>query len=73
VAVQKLYDAIGARLEPVPIPWDCADGFFHAYWRRPERYLLQEVRNGISMFAVLGPQVEQRMPQELGDDVASGR
>jgi hypothetical protein len=57
----------------VPIPWDCADGFFHAYWRRPERYLLQEVRSGISMFAVLGPQVEQRMTRELGDDLASGR
>lgn len=28
-------EAIGARMEPIPIPWDCADGFFHAYWRRP--------------------------------------
>jgi SAM-dependent methyltransferase len=28
-------EAIGGMLEPVPIPWDCADGFFHAYWRRP--------------------------------------
>jgi hypothetical protein len=28
--------AIGARTEPVLIPWDCADGFFEAYWRRPE-------------------------------------
>jgi len=26
--------AIGARVEPVGIPWDCADGFFEAYWRR---------------------------------------
>lgn len=31
-------DAIGARAEPVPIPWDCADGLFEAYWRRPETY-----------------------------------
>ena len=31
--------AIGARMEPVLIPWDCADGFFEAYWRRPEAYL----------------------------------
>ena len=29
--------AIGARMEPVLIPWDCADGFFEAYWRRPRR------------------------------------
>jgi hypothetical protein len=31
-------EAIGARMDPVPIPWDCADGFFHAYWRRPAAY-----------------------------------
>src|SRR5918912_1125523 len=24
---------IGGRLEPVPIPWDCVDGFFPAPWR----------------------------------------
>ena len=40
--------AIGARTEPVPIPWDCLDGFFHAYWRRPEAYLRHEVRRGTS-------------------------
>jgi SAM-dependent methyltransferase len=65
--------AIGARLEPVPIPWDCADGFFHAYWRRPEQYLRQEVRRGISIFTVVGLQAEQRMTDDLGDDLASGR
>lgn len=21
------------------IPWDCVDGFYEAYWRRPEAYL----------------------------------
>ncbi len=66
-------EAIGARLEPVPIPWDCADGFFHAYWRRPEQYLRQEVRRGISIFTVVGAQAEQRMTHELGDDLAAGR
>lgn len=65
--------AIGAGLEPVPIPWDCADGFFHAFWRRPEQYLRQEVRHGISIFAAVGPQAEQRMTQELRADLESGR
>jgi len=65
--------AIGARLEPVPVPWDCTDGFFHAYWRRPQQYLRPEVRRGISVFAVLGPQAVQRMTCALGDDLASGR
>lgn len=65
--------AIGARLEPVPIPWDCADGFFHAYWRRPEQYLRREVRQGISVFTAVGPWAEQRMVRELRDDLAAGR
>ncbi|MFY9934260.1 MAG: class I SAM-dependent methyltransferase, partial [Streptosporangiaceae bacterium] len=34
----ELARALGARLEPVLIPWDCADGFFEAYWRRPDVY-----------------------------------
>jgi hypothetical protein len=33
-----LATATGARLEPVLIPWDCADGFYEAYWRRPKAY-----------------------------------
>ena len=35
----ELARAIAARTEPVPIAWDCADGFYEAYWRRPEAYL----------------------------------
>jgi hypothetical protein len=35
---------IDARMEPVPIPFDVIDGFFHAYWRRPAAYLQQPVR-----------------------------
>lgn len=66
-------EAIGARLEPVPVPWDCADGFFHAYWRRPEQYLRLEVRRGISVFTVIGAQAEQRVVHDLSLDLASGR
>jgi SAM-dependent methyltransferase len=65
--------AIGARVEPVPIPWDCADGFFEAYWRRPEAYLDENVRRGISMWARVGPEAEQRAVRSLRDDLASGR
>jgi SAM-dependent methyltransferase len=69
----ELARAIGARLEPVLIPWDCADGFFEAYWRRPEAYLDENVRRGISMWASVGPDVEQRAVRCLLDDLASGR
>jgi len=65
--------AIGARMEPVLIPWDCADGFFEAYWRRPEAYLDDHVRRGISVWARVGPEPEQRAVHSLRDDLVSGR
>jgi SAM-dependent methyltransferase len=66
-------DAIGARVEPVPIPWDCADGFFEAYWRQPEAYLDERVRRGMSVWSRVGPDAEQRAVRDLGADLASGR
>ena len=65
--------AIGARLEPVLVPWDCADGFFEAYWRRPEAYLDESVRRGISVWARVGPEAEQRAVRSLRNDLVSGR
>jgi len=64
--------AIGARIEPVLIPWDCVDGFFEAYWRRPEGYLDESVRRGMSIWARLGPEVEQRAVRSLRKDLVSG-
>jgi SAM-dependent methyltransferase len=64
--------AIGARLEPVTIPWDCVDGFFHAYWRRPGAYLQEPVRRGTSVWARVGPDVERRAVTRLGADLESG-
>ncbi|MEX2193745.1 MAG: methyltransferase domain-containing protein [Thermoleophilaceae bacterium] len=62
----------GARVEPVPIPHDCADGFLGAYWRRPERYLDPGVRPGISTFHSLPPEVVQPALARLAADLASG-
>ena len=64
---------IGARIEPVLIPWDCADGFFEAYWRRPGAYLDDHVRRGVSVWAAVGPQAEQRAVRSLRADLVSGR
>jgi SAM-dependent methyltransferase len=64
--------AIGARMEPVPIPWDCRDGFFHAYWRRPEAYLRPEVRRGTSVWAKVGAAAERRAVRHLRADLLSG-
>jgi SAM-dependent methyltransferase len=57
-------DALNAdRVEVVPIPWDCSDGFFSAFWRRPEAYLDPAVRAGISTMA-------KRPEAELADGLA---
>jgi SAM-dependent methyltransferase len=69
----ELAHAIGGRLEPVLVPWDCVDGFFEAFWRRPEAYLDESVRRGVSVWASVGPGVEERAVRSLGEDLASGR
>jgi SAM-dependent methyltransferase len=72
-SLSELAGAIGARTEPVLIPWDCVDGFFEAYWRRPEAYLDDQVRRGVSVWARVGPDAEQRAVRSLRDDLASGQ
>ncbi|CAM5231549.1 MerR family DNA-binding transcriptional regulator OS=Streptomyces tendae OX=1932 GN=GUR47_06570 PE=4 SV=1 [Streptomyces tendae] len=71
--VDRLARAIGARLEPVLIPWDCADGFLEAYWRRPEAYLEEPVRRAVSVWTRVGPADERRAVAALRDDLSSGR
>ena len=62
----------GARIEPVPIPHDCRDGFMHAYWRRPHAYLDPVVRAGISVFALIGQDAVERGVARLRGDLESG-
>ncbi|MEW6270760.1 MAG: class I SAM-dependent methyltransferase, partial [Thermodesulfobacteriota bacterium] len=50
----------GCRVETVPVPHDCRDGFFGAYWRRPEAYLRADVRGAISGLARLDQRVVLR-------------
>jgi SAM-dependent methyltransferase len=57
----------------VPVPADCRDGFFGAYWRRPEQYLDPDVRRSISAFAFCDPSSVTTAMARLQDDLASGR
>jgi SAM-dependent methyltransferase len=43
----------GGAVVPVPVPADCLDGFYAAWWRRPEAYLDPALRSGISGLARL--------------------
>jgi SAM-dependent methyltransferase len=60
------------RIQPVPIPHDCADGFYGAYWRRPELLLDQTVRDGISVFAQAGEEATSNAIERLRADLDSG-
>ena len=72
-SLAAMADAIDARAEVVPIPWDCADGLFEAYWRRPEAYLEDHVRRAMSVWTRVGAEAEQRAVRDLGEDLTSGR
>lgn len=57
---------------PVPIPWDCSDGFLAAFWRRPDSYLDPRVRQNISSFAELTSAELEPGLRRLDQDLASG-
>jgi SAM-dependent methyltransferase len=61
----------GAEVTPVPVPHDCTDGFFGAFWRRPEAYLDPVVRAGISNLAQFGDALVPAFDR-LAADLESG-
>jgi SAM-dependent methyltransferase len=58
-----------AEVTPVPVPHDCLDGFFGAYWRRPEVYLDQIARRSMSPFSKI--EAEKGLTR-LTEDLDSG-
>lgn len=62
----------GGAVQMVWVPADCQDGFFWAYWRRPEAYLDPGVRAGISGLALLPDDLVSERMERLAADLASG-
>ena len=51
-SLREIEEAIGpVEVQALHVPADCRDGFFGAYWRRPEQYLDARVRAAISVFS----------------------
>jgi SAM-dependent methyltransferase len=60
------------RVDVLPVPADCVDGFFACYWNRPEAYLDPLVQAGISGLARLDEATRTLGIEKLRDDLASG-
>jgi SAM-dependent methyltransferase len=56
----------------VPVPHDCIDGFGGAYWRRPDAYLADSVRQGMSLFSMTPKSAVQQGLSRLRSDLSSG-
>ena len=72
--VEEIASALGGRtrVERIPTPGDCVDGFFEAFWRRPEALLDPGIRSAQSMWRLLEPGIEERIVRRLADALASG-
>lgn len=73
-AIDRIAQALGGRtrVERIPTPADCVDGFFEAFWNRPEALLDPEVRASQSMWAVLPEGAEERIVARLRAALDSG-
>jgi SAM-dependent methyltransferase len=73
-AIDDVAAALGGRtrVERIPTPADCADGFFEAFWNRPEALLDPEIRASQSMWALLEPGLEEKMVDRLAEALESG-
>jgi SAM-dependent methyltransferase len=73
-SIDAIVAALGGRIsvESIPTPADCSDGFFEAFWNRPEALLDAEVRASQSMWALLPAGVEERIVARLRASLESG-
>lgn len=76
-SLEQVTDALGegsaeVRVDVVPVPRDCVDGFGEAFYARPEAFLRPEVRAASSGLVLTDPVAVQRGISRLADDLASG-
>jgi SAM-dependent methyltransferase len=70
---QELREVLGpVSVEVLPVPHDCTDGFYQAFWRRPEAYLRASVRNNISVFRRLPADEVDAAIDQLATDLENG-
>ena len=60
------------RVETIPIPHDCTDGFQEAFYARPEQFLDARVRRSQSAWGFVGADIEARIVRTLAEDLEKG-
>ncbi len=73
-AITRLREVLGTgtRVETVPVPADCVDGFLLSFWSRPEAVLDPGARAATSGFARMDAAAEADVVQRLARDLATG-
>ena len=72
-AIAELERALpGLRVEPLPVPADCSDGFCVALWSRPEAHLDPVVRRASSIWHLLPEATVEPALERLRGDLESG-
>ena len=56
----------------VPIPGDCLDGFFHAFWQRPHAYLDGSITDAMAVFQRLDEREARDGLRRLSEDLEAG-
>jgi hypothetical protein len=74
-SIERIRVALGGKVEvlPVPVPFDCRDGFNEAYYGRPEMFLDERARLACSSWSLVAEAVVERFVKDLLADLASGR
>lgn len=74
-AIDRIVGALGpaTRVENVPIPFECRDGFNEAYYGRPEMFLDRAARLACSSWSFLTDEETAQFETRLGADLASGK
>jgi SAM-dependent methyltransferase len=73
-AIETIRGALGAqaRVQTVPVPVDCTDGFTEAFYARPERFLDPAVRKAQSAWGFVSQESQAQSVAALEDDLKSG-
>lgn len=73
-AIERIVTALGSatRVEHVPVPFDCRDGFNEAYYGRPEMFLDRAARLACSSWSFLTDEETAQFETRLAADLASG-